>query len=117
MRRSVATIGTLVMGAALVPAVAGAGVGPTKTVTLHDDYFSPSKMTVKSGTTIKWNWPVGLTDTHDVMLNKHPKGVKRFMSDYAAGGYTFKRKLVVPGTYTFLCDIHQGMTMKIVVRR
>jgi plastocyanin len=117
VRRSVAAIGALVIGAALVPASAGAGVGPTKTVTLHDDYFSPSKMTVKSGTTIKWNWPVGLTDTHDVMLNKHPKGVKRFMSDYAAGGYTYKHKLVVPGTYTFLCDIHQTMTMKIVVKR
>jgi plastocyanin len=117
VRRSAVAIGALVIGAALVPAAAGAGVGPTKTVTLHDDYFSPSKMTVKSGTTIKWNWATGLTDTHDVMLDKHPKGVKRFMSDYAAGGYTFKRKLVVPGTYTFLCDIHQGMTMKIVVKR
>jgi plastocyanin len=117
VRRSAAAIGALVIGAALVPAAAGAGVGPIKTVTLHDDYFSPSKMTVKSGTTIKWNWPTGLTDTHDVMLGKHPRGVKRFMSDYAAGGYSFKRKLTVPGTYTFVCDIHQGMAMKIVVKR
>jgi plastocyanin len=117
VKRPFAAIGALVMGAALVPASAGAGALPTQKVTLHDDYFSPSKMTVKSGTTIKWTWPVGLTDTHDVMLDKHPKGVKRFMSDYAAGGYTFKHKLVTPGTYTFLCDIHQGMTMKIVVKR
>jgi plastocyanin len=117
VKRSVAFVGALVIGAALVPATAGAGAGPMRTVTLHDDYFSPSKLTVKSGTTIRWTWPNGLTDTHDVMLDKHPRGVKPFMSDYAAGGYSFKRKLVKPGTYTFLCDIHQGMKMKVVVNR
>ena len=102
---------------ALVPATAGAGAGPTKTVTLHDDYYSPSKLTVKSGTTIKWVWASGLTDTHDVMLDKHPRGVKRFMSDYAAGDYTFKRKLTTPGKYTFICDLHQGINMSVVVKR
>ena len=108
---------TAVAACALVPATAGAGAGPTKTVTIRDNYFAPGKLTVKPGTTIRWTWAGGLTNTHDVMLDKHPRGVKMFMSDYAAGGYTFKRKLVVPGTYTFLCDIHQGMTMKIVVKR
>jgi plastocyanin len=100
---------------ALVPATAGAS-GATKTVTLHDDYFAPSKLTVKAGTTIKWVWPADLTDTHDVMLGKHPKGVKPFMSEYAAGGYSFKKALTKRGTYTFLCDIHQGMKMTVVVR-
>jgi plastocyanin len=46
-----------------------------------------------------------------------PKGVKTFMSDYAAGDYSFKRKLTVPGTYTFMCELHEGMTMKVVVKR
>jgi plastocyanin len=115
VRRSALAVAALT-ACALVPAVAGAS-GVTKTVTLHDDYFSPSKLTVKAGTTIKWVWPDGLTDTHDVMLAKHPKGVKPFMSDYAAGGYTYKRALKVPGTYTFLCDIHQGMKLTVVVKR
>jgi plastocyanin len=103
-------------GCVLVPAAAGAGAGPMRTVTLHDDYYSPSKLTVKAGTTIKWVWGSGMTNTHDVMLDKHPKGVKRFMSDYAAGDYTFKRMLSKPGKYTFVCDLHQGMEMSIVVR-
>ena len=115
--RRVLVVGALVAGAALAPAAIAATAGPTKTITLHDDYLSPSKLTVKAGTTIKWVWPIGLTDTHDVMLAKRPSGVKPFMSEYAAGGYSFKRKLVKPGTYTFKCDIHQGMTMKIVVKR
>jgi plastocyanin len=116
VRRSVLALTAVAAGAALVPATAGAGAGPTRTVQVRDDYFSPSKLTVKSGTTIRWVWGSGLTDTHDVMLDKHPRGVRPFMSDYAASDYTFKRKLVKRGTYTFLCELHAGMRMKVVVK-
>ena len=116
MRRlAVIVTATATTAIALVPATAGAGV--TRSVSVRDGYFSPSKMTVKSGTTLRWVWGTGLTDTHDVMLDKHPKGVKRFMSDYAAGDYTFKRKLTTPGKYTFVCDLHQGMAMNVTVKR
>ena len=111
-----AAFAAAIAACALVPASAGAGSGPTKTVTLHDNYFTPAKLTVKPNSTIKWVWPTGLTNTHDVMLVKHPKGVKTFMSDYAAGGYSFKRMLTKAGTYTFECDMHQGMKMTVVVK-
>jgi plastocyanin len=114
-RLAVIVTATATTAIALVPATAGAGV--TRSVTVHDGYFSPSRLTVKSGTTIRWVWGTGLTDTHDVMLDKHPRGVAPFMSDYAASSYTFKRTLKKPGTYTFICDLHQGMGMKIVVKR
>ena len=116
MRRLALSAG-VIAACALVPAVAGAGAGPTKTVAIHDDYYSPSKLTVKSGTTLKWVWSSGLTNTHDVMLTKRPAGVRQFMSDYAAGDYTFKRKLTKPGKYQFMCDLHQGMRMTVVVKR
>lgn len=114
MRRLAVTL-TALAAIALVPATAGAGA--TRSVSVRDGYFSPSKMTVRTGTTVRWVWANGLSDTHDVMLDKHPKGVAPFMSDYAAGSYTFKRTLKKPGTYTFLCDLHQGMKMTIVVKR
>ena len=118
MRRLGLTIAAAALAAcALVPATAGAGSGPTKTVTVHDGYFTPSKLTVKSGTTIRWTWARGLTDTHDVMLTRRPRGVRPFMSEYAAGDYTFKRRLRVPGRYSFVCDLHQGMKMTVVVKR
>src|SRR5215217_1154549 len=98
-------------------AATAAVAGRTRTVTVRDSYFSPSKLTVKSGTTMRWVWPTGLSYTHDVMLGGHPKGVKTFMSEYAAGDYSFKRKLTVPGTYTFMCELHESMTMKVVVKR
>ena len=118
MRRpALALAAAAVAVCALVPAVAGASGGPTKTVKIYDSYFSPSKLTVKSGTTIKWAWSPGLSYTHDVMLSSGPKGVKHFMSDYAASGYSFKKKFTVPGTYKFKCDLHEGMAMKVVVKR
>jgi plastocyanin len=88
----------------------------TKTVKVNDGYFMPSKLTVPSGTTVRWVWNTGLSDTHDVMLDRHPAGVKPFMSDYAAGSYSFKRKLTKRGKYSFICDLHQGMKMSITVR-
>ncbi|HEX4734031.1 MAG TPA: right-handed parallel beta-helix repeat-containing protein [Thermoleophilaceae bacterium] len=97
--------------------VAGASAVPTRTVAIRDNYFSPSRLTVKAGTAIKWVWADGLTNTHDVMLAKHPRGVATFMSDYAAGSYSFKRRLVKPGTYTFVCELHQDMKMSVVVKR
>jgi plastocyanin len=115
--RRLAMVAAALAACALVPATAGAGTSPTKTVTVHDGYFTPSKLTVKSGTTIKWKWGTGLSDTHDVMLDRHPRGVRPFMSDYAAGDYSFKRRLKVPGKYSFVCDLHQGMTMTVVVKR
>src|SRR4051794_15015043 len=97
-------------------AKAAATASSVKTVKIWDNYFSASKLTVRSGTTIRWVWADGLTNTHDVMLAKHPRGVKPFMSEYAAGGYSFKRMLTKSGTYTFKCDLHEGMHMTVVVR-
>ena len=119
MRRLGTTVAAVAAVAAcvIVPASAGAITGPTKTVTIKDSYYSPAKLSVRPGTTVKWVWPMTLTQTHDVMLAKGPKGVKHFMSEYAAGGYSFKRKLTTPGSYTFICDLHQGMKMNVVVKR
>jgi plastocyanin len=97
------------------PAIAAAA--STKTVKIGDSYYSPARMTVRAGTTIRWVWPDGLSNTHDVMLDSGPRGVPHFMSAYAAGGYTFKRTLKKPGTYKIICDLHQGMKQTIVVKR
>jgi plastocyanin len=46
-----------------------------------------------------------------------PKGVKKFRSEAASTGYTFSRKLTVPGTYRLGCSLHHAMRMTITVRR
>jgi plastocyanin len=91
----------------------------TKTVHIGDNYFTPTALKVKKGTTVKWAWP-GFDmagDVHDVKLKSGPKHVKKFHSQPASSEYTFKRKLKVPGKYKIICTLHEGMRMTIRVRR
>ena len=105
----------LLLAFALVPAAAGTGASSVKKVSIHDNYYSPEKLKVKVGTTIKWVWPNDTGDTHDVNLGRRPKGVKPFSSELVAVGYTFKRKLTKPGTYRIYCSLHDEMKMTIRV--
>jgi plastocyanin len=103
------------LAAAVVAAAALTGT-PTKTVKVGDDYYGPAKLTVKRGTTVRWRWLADNADSHDVKLAKAPKGVKRFRSASAATDYTYSRKLTTPGTYRFVCSLHQDMTMTVTVK-
>jgi plastocyanin len=87
-----------------------------KRIQVGDDYYGPTKVTVKKGTTVKWVWLADNTNSHDVKLVKAPKGVKRFHSASAATDFTFARKLIKRGTYKILCTLHRDMKMTITVR-
>ena len=105
-------------GAALLSAAPAHGAS-RKTVAVGDNYLTPGKLTVKRGTRVTWRWP-GYDqsgDVHDVGLVAGPKGVKKFRSEAASTGYTFSRKLTVPGTYRLSCSLHHAMRMTITVRR
>lgn len=105
---------------ALVPAVDAGAKGrkpPTKKVGIFDNYYEPAKLKVRRDTTIVWKWPTVTGDSHDVTLDKGPKGVKKFQSPVAAAQFKYKRKLTKPGTYEILCTLHEEMRMTIVVRR
>ena len=121
MSRRVARLAlTVAAGAALscgAPAVAG--TAPRKTVRIGDNYFTPQTVRVAKGTTVIWKWPSAeyAGDVHDVKLKSGPRGVRRFHSQPASSDQRFRRRLTVPGTYRVICTLHEGMTMKIVVRR
>jgi plastocyanin len=114
-------LATFAVGGSLALALAGASGalagGKTKPIKVGDDYYSPSKATVKAGTTVKWSWLAGNADTHDVRLKSGPHGVKHFKSEVAASDYSFKRKLTVPGKYKLYCSLHDTMVQTIVVKR
>jgi plastocyanin len=107
----------LALALVLVPAAAGTGASTIKKVSIHDNYYSPAKLKVKVGTTVKWVWPNDTGDTHDVNLGKRPTGVKPFSSELVAVGYSFKRKLTKPGKYSIYCSLHDEMRMTITVVR
>ena len=106
-----------VAGATATVLVGGASAKPgPKKVKVGDNFFLPAKPTVAKGTTISWRWLGGNGETHDVLLVRKPKGVKKFQSAPAATEYTFRRKLTKPGKYFLVCTYHEEMTMNIKVK-
>ena len=121
-RIRIAAAAAALLSVTLAPAVAGAGTGrsskkPVKrTVTVADNYYAPIKLTVPKGSTITWKWPDDTGDTHDVHLQKGPKGVRHFESEVASVEYSYKQTLRVAGKYHIVCTLHDEMTMDITVK-
>jgi len=103
----------------VAPALGAGSARPVRaTVRIFDNYYAPARLTVPAGSTIVWKWPTDVGDTHDVKLLKGPRGVRAFLSDPAAVGYVYRRKLTVAGRYAFICTFHEAeMTMTVTVRR
>jgi plastocyanin len=130
--RTAATASVVAAGAALIwggaaPAGAGTATKATaaatkvKKVRIFDNYYSPAKLRIRSGTRVQWVWPSDVGDTHDVKLRKGPKGVKKFQSPPFAAEAKWPRKPMTfkkAGTYRLYCTFHETeMTMTIVVKR
>ena len=114
------TVATSLALLALAPAVDAGAAGKKKpkplTVGIFDNYYEPAKAKVPVGTKVVWKWPAVTGDSHDVTLDKGPKGVKKFQSPVAAAQFKYKRTLTKKGKYHIICTLHEEMTMDITVR-
>lgn len=108
--------GAAALAAAPGPATAAKSKSKRVTIGVFDNYYSPSKKTIRAGTTVRWRWDDGITDVHDVKLAKAPKGVKKFQTEPLAAGDTYSKRLRKAGTYKFICTFHEGMRMTIRVK-
>jgi plastocyanin len=83
--------------------------GGGSNVVVSNDKFTPTDISVTTGTTITWQWNSGGV-THTVTFNDGPD------SDLKSSG-TFTRTFQTPGTYPYFCKIHQnvGMTGTVTV--
>jgi plastocyanin len=82
----------------------------TKKVSVKDNFFSTSKVTIKKGQKVTWRW-VRTTQDHNVTSSKG-----HFQSGDKASG-TFSHKFNKRGTFTVICTIHPTqMRMKVVVK-
>jgi plastocyanin len=110
MKKLVATgaAAALAAGALAAPTL---GAGTRKVVSVKDNKFVSSSITVRKGTTVKWVWKGHAP--HNVTVTKGPA---KFHSSTKVKG-SFSKKLTRKGTYTILCTIHApGMEMKIKVK-
>jgi len=87
----------------------------TRTVAVGNDFFSPRKLTVGAGTTVRWRWRRG-ADAHNIKLRRGPRGVRRFSSKTRDAPFSFRRRLSRRGTYSMICTLHSGMTQRITVK-
>jgi plastocyanin len=117
-RGSLAAFTAVALTGGVAAPVAGAATKPkhkTKTVVkkvkVSDDFYSPTKMTIKVGDKVNFVWSPTNTNTHNVTLVKAPKGVnkRKFTSLDASTAFHFERKFTVPGKYHFLCTLHPTM--------
>jgi plastocyanin len=117
-KATLALIGVAAFAAAPGLALAASTKGKTRKVSVNDNYYGPSKLTVHVGDTVNWVWGDDVTDEHDVDVKSAPKGAKRFHSDLLVAGESFKRKLTTPGTYKIICTFHEEeMKMTVTVKR
>jgi plastocyanin len=88
-----------------IPALAA-----TRTVTVKDDKFGPTSLTVTRGTTVTWVWRGHRL--HNVAVTSGPS---RFTSPSKTRG-SFSRRLTKRGTYRLLCEFHPFMRMTVRVK-
>lgn len=122
-----AVVAAVACSAVVVPISAGAQTAHSakakpvvKKVQVADDFFTPTKLTIKKGNQINFVWQNSNYDTHNVTLRKGPKGVshQKFTSINGVRGIHFKKTFMTPGTYHFVCTIHPGtMNITVVVKR
>lgn len=113
-RVAVVAAALLVVGALALAAGVAAASGPkatSKTVSLGDNFFKPTKMTVTAGTTVTWKWTGG--NTHNVTVVSGPE--KFHSGDQQTGTYT--HTMTKPGTYKIVCTFHPGMDMTLKVKK
>jgi plastocyanin len=100
-----------------------APAGPV--INLSSLMFNPSTTTVKVGETVTWrnDEPIGHTVTSGKYmgidkttgLRSSQKADGMFNAKLDGKGETFSFTFTKPGTYTYYCDIHQGMNATITV--
>jgi plastocyanin len=106
---------------------AGSGSPSGPTVTLKSLMFMPAVLHVTAGTTVTWrnDEPITHTVTSGQVLNvdkstglrsgQHADGL--FNATLKGSGDTFSYTFEKPGTYSYYCDIHQGMNAEVVVTK
>lgn len=103
--------------AAVVAVAAFAGIAqaePEATITVGNNFLSPSKKTISSGTKLRFKWVGGLR--HHIVKTEGPGGDIRSPST-SKRGVNLAKVIRKRGTYRFVCTIHPTeMRLKLIVR-
>jgi len=108
------SLSALALGAALLLA-SGCGSSATgplaaATVSVADNYFSPTSVTITRDESVEWDWK-GM-NPHDVEFDD-----STLTGSPTQTTGTFTVRFVNPGTYTYWCEVHgRSMSGEVVVK-
>src|ERR1700730_12932080 len=108
MRRLIVLVVSLALVAAAIAASSAGAARKTKHVDVADDFFQPTRLNIKKGTTVVWTW-TGV-HPHNVAVESGPSS---FHSKVKSSG-TYTRTFNRTGTWHLICTIH-GMLMSVKV--
>jgi plastocyanin len=87
------------------PGTGGGGGNPPNTISVVNNSFSPSTLTVAAGTTVTWTWSSTAVD-HNVVPDDGTTPTTSGAPTNGPHSYTFTFN--APGTYRFHCQVHGG---------
>src|SRR5438093_1288212 len=101
----------LVLAAQLGAATKAVLVGPDGTLTFRDMESGTDTTTVTAGDRVQWQWVSGF---HSTSRFDAPE---TWDSGVQSAPFSFSRRFLVPGTYPYVCTVHEflGMTGTVVV--
>jgi plastocyanin len=100
-----AALGAVLLVTASPGTAVTARAAAVKKVAVKDDFFGPTKVTIRKGSTVKWVWR-GF-NVHNV----HVAGKKS--GDKFSGSYT--HRFLHKGKFKVICTIHEDVGMKMTV--
>jgi plastocyanin len=77
-------------------------------IDVEDDEFSPEIFTVNVGDQIMWSWDDGY---HTTTSTNIPSGAATWNEPIDPGNLSYTYTVTVPGSYDYVCLIHQSMGM------
>lgn len=105
-QRILASLAALAAAGTATPLAIAAAAPKTAKVSVNDDYYSPTRLTVTKGTKVTWTFH----GRHNVTVDSGPTS---FKSPTMSSG-TYSRTLRKAGTYVIYCSIHNfEMTVKV----
>ncbi len=100
----------IVLAVSAVSAVYAGAATRTQSVTVGDNYFRPTTLSVRAGTKVQWKW-VGVL-LHNVTVRSGPVKFHSRPQVRGSFSYAFTKR----GSYALVCTIHPSMTERVTVR-
>jgi plastocyanin len=107
LRKLGAVAATAAIAVAVVPSTQAAS---SKTVSVKNNAFSPTTVSIKKGGKVTWKWTQGGV-AHNVTPASGGSGSKTS----SRKGFTFTKTFSKAGTFRYVCTLHSSMKMAVKV--